>query len=103
MRAFESRILSVKQIYYVLEETNMELKNVIPGTIIPIYTLINLEKFDNTLIHRKYVVKYGEDELRSIFKKYGFEVKLVIYCEQESIAKYPKGANYILERQRGKR
>lgn len=72
-------------------------KDVISGTEIPMYTLRNLKRFNNTLIHRKHVVKYGETGLFDIFKSQGYCVKLVISKDSISTKKYPTDANYILE------
>lgn len=69
----------------------------IKGTDIPIYTLLNLKRFHNTLINRKYVVKYGEESLIDIYLRNGFKVKLIISKDSASTKQYPKDANYILE------
>lgn len=74
------------------------MKNdVIKNTSIPIYTLKQLEKTNNVLIARKYVVQYGEKELLKIFKNHGYDLKLNIVYYSKSTSKYPKDATYVLE------
>lgn len=75
-------------------------------SIIPDYIIENLELYHNSLIGRKLLMQYGEDQIINECANRGYQVKITVYTPIELAvikrrtgkkSKYPVGNSYVLE------
>lgn len=73
---------------------------VIKGTIVPYYIIDLLDRYNNALIGRRVVMKYGYDGVKEILEKEGYVVEFDVIVGESTNEKYPKDASYVLNLKR---